>query len=88
MNRFFLFGIFLFILDLYVFKGLSLLINTISNPINISLKVFYWLINFFILFKTLNIFSNFQNDKVKSTEAFRFWSGLIVIFFMAKFGFI
>lgn len=81
-------AIFFILIDLYVFQGVSLLLKNIQYPISMGLKIAFWIINFFVLYKALNITLHFRDIAANQPEYFRFWSGVLVIAFMTKVSFI
>uniref|UniRef100_UPI0035621629 hypothetical protein n=1 Tax=Ancylomarina sp. TaxID=1970196 RepID=UPI0035621629 len=79
--------IFMFIVDLYTYRGLKPLINKIQNLyIRKALKLFYWSISVFMFAAFVLFF--FRIEHVQKADAYVYFSYLIgafALFYIPKF---
>lgn len=88
MWRLYIVFIFLFLLDLYIFKGFSLLIQKWHPTLQFWFKILYWFINIAIVFNIIYVFSNIYVIRAEKPIYFRMISGIFVTILMTKIGFL
>lgn len=86
MKAFLIVGFFLLAIDLYAFKGISLLLNQYAS--GWIVKLVYWSINILIYLQLYRLISSYRTLQVDNPEALRFWSGVITTILVTKLGFI
>ncbi|MGB1315790.1 MAG: metallophosphoesterase [Chitinophagales bacterium] len=86
MKAFLILGIVLLAIDLYAFKGISLLINHYASAW--VLKILFWAVNILIYLQLYRLISNYRSLQVENPDVLRFWSGIIITIFITKLGFI
>lgn len=86
MSRILIVALILFLIDLYFYKGFSLLVDNFANAK--ILKYIFWFINIIIYFQLYKLVANYRTIQVDSPESFRFWTGLIISIFTTKVVFI
>lgn len=80
--------IFLFAIDLYVYKGISLLINNTTVLFKRFIKIPYWIFSLVITFQFIFIVTRLQNYRSLNPELFRVWSAIFFTIFITKLVFI
>ena len=88
MSRLIIVFIILFLLDLYAYKGLVSLTNSLTAVWAKTIKITYWVLSLLVIFQLLNIFSRFREYTTDHPEAFRFWAGIFFVLFFTKLTFI
>lgn len=76
------------LVDMYFFKGFSLLISSYNNTVKWSLSAMYWIINLLVYYQLYRLISGYRTIQSENPESLRFWSGVIATIFVVKLGFI
>jgi len=78
----------LFLIDLYVYKGISVLIENHNNIFKKVIKLFYWLVSLIIIFQFLFIITHLQDFRATYPENFRFWNSIFFVLIISKISFL
>lgn len=88
MWGFYIVVVVLFLIDLYVLKGINLLLKSSSSSLTWSVRTIYWLVNIVIFYQLLVIFADFQQIRIDRPDFVRFWSSIFFVLLVTKFSFL
>lgn len=68
-----------FLLDLYVFKGISSLTESLSKPAQNGIFILFWVVRITLLISFAYTISNFNEFRVNQPKAFIFWTSAFFV---------
>jgi len=87
MIKLILISLVLLALDIYVFRGFTL-VNNLPAPWGTITRLAYWAISLLLIGQFLNLFSHWHDYRVNRPEFVRFWSSIFFVILFTKLAFI
>jgi len=75
------------LIDIYVFKGLHLLLKNMESPWKYIVEVAYGILSVVMLYQIYHIFSHWNEFRISQPGMVRFWLGIFFVLIFAKLGF-